>query len=226
MTRRGFTLIELLVVIAIIAILAAILFPVFAKAREKARQASCLSNVKQIGIGLMAYLQDYDERLPMTYFYIGAAGSSDLYWPIDVLQPYIKNWQINFCPSFKWATPYSGCRPPGLPSPLDGSYAIVFNITSNRGGYASTSLSRCPIGEIARPAETLVACDSTWPEIFGAWSGDPDPLVFTEVGRLPRTPDKHNDGNNYVFCDGHAKWLKDTEPGMWTVRDDNVAAMN
>jgi prepilin-type N-terminal cleavage/methylation domain-containing protein len=68
MTRRGFTLIELLVVIAIIAILAAILFPVFAKAREKARQASCLSNLKQIGVALMSYLQDYDERLPATYY--------------------------------------------------------------------------------------------------------------------------------------------------------------
>ena len=64
MSRRGFTLIELLVVIAIIAILAAILFPVFAKAREKARQTSCLSNVKQLGLGLMMYAQDYDEKLP------------------------------------------------------------------------------------------------------------------------------------------------------------------
>ena len=66
--KRGFTLIELLVVIAIIAILAAILFPVFARAREKARQSSCLSNVKQIGLGMMMYVQDYDERFPTLYY--------------------------------------------------------------------------------------------------------------------------------------------------------------
>lgn len=225
MTRKGFTLIELLVVIAIIAILAAILFPVFAKAREKARQTSCLSNLKQIGLGLMQYAQDYDERLPMTYYYIGASGASPLYWPIDVLQPYIKNWQLTVCPS-KQIAPYATWRPAGHPDPLVNSYAIVFNITSNRGGFASPTLSGCAMGAIVKPAETLVACDATSLEIFGAWSGDPDPLVFTEVGRLPRVPNAHNDGNNYTFCDGHSKWLLDTEPGMWTVRDDNAAATN
>ncbi len=73
--RRGFTLIELLVVIAIIAILAAILFPVFAKAREKARQSSCLSNMKQIVLGTMQYAQDYDERLPMRWLATDSAGT-------------------------------------------------------------------------------------------------------------------------------------------------------
>ncbi len=71
MRRKGFTLIELLVVIAIIAILAAILFPVFARAREKARQTSCLSNLKQLSLGVLMYAQDYDERLPMLYFNTG-----------------------------------------------------------------------------------------------------------------------------------------------------------
>ncbi|MEN6644093.1 MAG: DUF1559 domain-containing protein [Armatimonadia bacterium] len=224
--KRGFTLIELLVVIAIIAILAAILFPVFAKAREKARQASCLSNCKQIGVAILSYAQDFDEKLPLTYFYTGAAGSSPLYWPMDVLQPYIKNRQINFCPSAKWASPYTSCRPPELPGPLDGSYAIIFNITSNRGGFASQPLPGSSLGSIPRPAETLILCDATSPEIFGAWSGNPDPLWFTEVGGGSRVPKVHNDGANYTFCDGHSKWLKNTEPGMWTVREDNVAATN
>ena len=86
--KTGFTLIELLVVIAIIAILAAILFPVFARARENARRSSCMSNMKQIGLGVMQYLQDYDER----------------YMPehdewVDAVQPYIKSTQIFRCPS-------------------------------------------------------------------------------------------------------------------------------
>src|SRR3954464_8321432 len=92
--NRAFTLIELLVVIAIIAILTAILFPVFAQAREKARQAACLSNMKQLGTGLMIYVQDYDEVLPFTGFtYIQGVSVNDLRQPkwMDVLQPYAKN---------------------------------------------------------------------------------------------------------------------------------------
>src|ERR1044072_7200814 len=91
-TRRGFTLIELLVVIAIIAILAAILFPVFAQAREKARQATCLSNLKQIGTGVVMYVQDYDEIYPLSqYFTGGPAGSGhQVSWQAEVY-PYIKN---------------------------------------------------------------------------------------------------------------------------------------
>lgn len=90
--KTGFTLIELLVVIAIIAILAAILFPVFAQAREKARQTSCLSNLKQIGLAYIMYSQDYDNFLPVTLDY-------QPYVSITRIQPYTKNKQINKCPS-------------------------------------------------------------------------------------------------------------------------------
>jgi prepilin-type N-terminal cleavage/methylation domain-containing protein/prepilin-type processing-associated H-X9-DG protein len=98
--RRGFTLIELLVVIAIIAILAAILFPVFAQAREKARTISCLSNVKQMALGVMMYVQDYDETmLPSKITYTGSAFPNDqAFWP-QLIQPYQKNWGIVRCPS-------------------------------------------------------------------------------------------------------------------------------
>ena len=96
--RRAFTLIELLVVIAIIAILAAILFPVFAQAREKARQTSCLSNTKQMGTALLMYTQDYDETYPVTTLYDFAGDAPQHSWCARIV-PYIKNLQVFFCPS-------------------------------------------------------------------------------------------------------------------------------
>src|SRR5579862_9797418 len=106
---RGFTLIELLVVIAIIAILAAILFPVFAQARESARKIACLSNTKQLGLGIMMYVQDYDEVYPMDSWDVPAIGNADndlhsgayissVTW-IWQIMPYLKNRQILVCPS-------------------------------------------------------------------------------------------------------------------------------
>lgn len=100
--RRGFTLIELLVVIAIIAILAAILFPVFAQAREAARKTSCLSHAKQMGTGVQMYSQDYDGTFPQAYYYINDNNSSAGYaqWS-GLVQPYVKNWNMFVCASDK-----------------------------------------------------------------------------------------------------------------------------
>ncbi|HLV80298.1 MAG TPA: prepilin-type N-terminal cleavage/methylation domain-containing protein, partial [Chthonomonadaceae bacterium] len=97
-SSRAFTLIELLVVIAIIAVLAAILFPVFAQAREKARQTACLSNLKQVGLAALMYAQDYDETIVPTELGGDISDANELYWG-DLLQPYLKNWQLLVCPS-------------------------------------------------------------------------------------------------------------------------------
>lgn len=105
-TRRGFTLIELLVVIAIIAILAAILFPVFAQAREKARAISCLSNIKQLGLALNMYNQDYDETFPLNHIEGYWADANDIGWAYAT-QPYIKNVQMLHCPDDQASNPQS-----------------------------------------------------------------------------------------------------------------------
>ena len=142
--RRGFTLIELLVVIAIIAILAAILFPVFAQAREKARQTTCLSNEKQIGTAVMMYTQDYDEILPQTGWQgpctnpINVTQASDNYWsgtyafPL-ACGPYLKNWQVFACPSDKykggWAKLTSYCYEAQLLAVgMPGAYVGMRNV--------------------------------------------------------------------------------------------------
>ena len=200
MKRRAFTLIELLVVIAIIAILAAILFPVFAKAREKARQASCSSNMKQIALAFMQYKQDYDEN------WLSMPGSGPIYaspvtatpnWPnpYDVLAPYIKNGQIWICPSGQ------GTKTNGY-----SSYHLNGNILTRNGGRSDSS--------IQAPANTIIMRESGNATVFNAfycrayqindwnatWNDDanPDTMKF------------HNGGANYAFCDGHVKALAGT----------------
>jgi prepilin-type N-terminal cleavage/methylation domain-containing protein/prepilin-type processing-associated H-X9-DG protein len=121
--KNGFTLIELLVVIAIIAILAAILFPVFARARENARRSSCQSNLKQIGLGLLQYTQDYDEQLASTYYYPDGvtnaswySNNTNVYKWMDAIYPYVKSEQIFDCPSADTAGSYKYTYYKNLPS--------------------------------------------------------------------------------------------------------------
>lgn len=198
--KRGFTLIELLVVIAIIAILAAILFPVFAKAREKARQSSCLSNVKQLTLAMLSYAQDSDEIMPRNTTYNGTAAS--VAWDQYAVQPYIKNVQILSCPSD--STP---CNPP-----LFTQYSYGYSQYIG-GGY--NSAQSVAMASIAMPAQTIMLADaysrcmlpSSWRRPAGTPCGSAYGAVTAACGwRTPSAP--HNEGGNFGFMDGHAKWIK------------------
>lgn len=200
MTRRGFTLIELLVVIAIIAILAAILFPVFAKAREKARQSSCLSNMKQIGLGIMQYAQDYDEMYP-------SHTNTIAYWH-TLISPYIKNTQIFECPSRKDVT---------FTAANDAYIAYGYNYWFSTWYYPD-----CTLGRIQTPAETVLVAEtggsSSAPSVgyylcyasyYGAVANRTHATYgFDNPAAYARLTDRHNDGLNVAWADGHVKWVK------------------
>jgi len=192
--KRGFTLIELLVVIAIIAILAAILFPVFARAREKARQSSCLSNTKQLGLAFMMYAQDYDETLiPLAN---GGYGVARYNW-YTLIQPYIKNTQILICPSSKSATI---------------SYGLSFMNIAADDTSAGLLGAGAKLANIEYPADAAIMTDAEradGAQIYYFYS--PKLYAFGAVSGYPNNgipnPGRHNGGNNVAFCDGHAKWI-------------------
>jgi len=200
--KRGFTLIELLVVIAIIAILAAILFPVFARAREKARQASCLNNVKQLTLGVLMYAQDYDEKLALAEMWYDVAcprpffnGSPSKYhWWCNTIFPYVKNLHVFYCPSrtdirYKLAYGYN--------------YGLGYY---NRAGGTSPRYTGYKLAEILYAAETVLLCDSDW---TGSTADYSSYHVFHVCGTnhpARFVPARHNGGANLGFVDGHAKW--------------------
>jgi prepilin-type N-terminal cleavage/methylation domain-containing protein/prepilin-type processing-associated H-X9-DG protein len=228
----AFTLIELLVVIAIIAILAAILFPVFAQAREKARQASCLSNTKQLGLALQMYVQDYDEKIVLNNSNGAPTPPGPSVW-IDLLDPYMKNNGIKLCPSANTVG-------------TNGAYTTYWKNTPsayvlNNYYYYDTTLGgifeRFNISSMASIEDNAgtVFCGDGGEVPNTTEAGNPghgtqwDPEQFVNDGYTAvvtnRSPAvfrcnyqggfiaRHNDGANLTFFDGHSKWLKIQELG-------------
>lgn len=206
---KGFTLIELLIVIAIIAILAAILFPVFSRVREKARQASCLNNLKQIALTVLQYVQDYDETFPMgIYATTNALNQPCAVTLMSAIEPYVKNKQIYQCPSEPTALEIDkGFRDFGLRGGECGgfqflSYGYNFAIFE-RGRYLGLKpVPPIRLPEVAFPIETAMSYDGN--------------LGYLGCGFYPgSTPlqGHHNSKANTNFVDGHAKVFKVRESG-------------
>ncbi len=219
--KTGFTLIELLVVIAIIALLAAILFPVFARARESARRASCLSNLKQIGIGLAQYTQDFDERLPSWYVY----DTAYRYVWADSVQPYVKSTQIFRCPSHvntvDTTLGFLGEDSFTATNFTDSSKLLSYAV--NGWAFAgSTSGEGIHIARVQQPASTFIVGEgkettlNNGPISYGLhWKSG--------IGEGD-IPERHFDGSNYLFVDGHAKWLKTLGKQVTTGSTSNCLA--
>ena len=207
MKRRGFTLIELLVVIAIIAILAAILFPVFARARENARKSSCASNLKQLASAFMMYAQDYDEVLP-SYRMGNFDPACRIQWWHQT-EPYVKNGLVFRCPSTRAAVPTD-------PSPGHGSYGCNLNHVSLCGSSIS-------MAKIKQPADTLLLADAAGDGCHcngipvDGIETDGFPCTYCPVcgpgcasvaGNTTAISSRHMEGANVAFADGHVKWLR------------------
>jgi prepilin-type N-terminal cleavage/methylation domain-containing protein/prepilin-type processing-associated H-X9-DG protein len=213
--KSGFTLIELLVTIAIISLLAAILFPVFGQARAKARQAACASNLKQLGLGLMMYVQDYDERLPgnetpqggfdqpMGWLQPRIEGQPNTYrnWAREIM-PYVKNIGVYVCPQSK---PRSGDGAPGgtteVDSPPGGNTSYLMNgvVESQASARISNAADLIFLHEVRN--HNRVA------QVRPVRIAGSNPPVATSFSHMYY--DRiHNDGANLLFCDGHVKWQR------------------
>lgn len=206
-TRSGaFTLIELLVVIAIIAILAAILFPVFARARENARRSSCQSNLKQIGLGFIQYTQDYDEMMPPAREY----AANDV--PAGALiEPYMKSTQVFKCPSNTSTANMKNTGVRGF-STLPVSY--MFNGGGSTGNGSNNFGGERPFGDskginissLTSVATTIAVHEQAGGETEG-FSNDTSKLTGN-TGTPPYAFTNHLQTTNFLFCDGHVKSLK------------------
>jgi prepilin-type N-terminal cleavage/methylation domain-containing protein/prepilin-type processing-associated H-X9-DG protein len=217
-SNRAFTLIELLVVIAIIAILAAILFPVFAQAREQARKTSCLSNLNQMGKSVAMYVQDYDERFPMVYGGFGNVARAAEYL---LLYPYIKNVQVWQCPSAgsnendTWRDSIADYLGVPRPNGRRVNYGYNWGVLIYAGGGLLEPEQRTSFGQsfqqgrslasLVAPADVFVYSDSydTYRPTMGI-----DWILDSYRGASRNSGLRHNGRFNVAYADGHAKNLQ------------------
>ena len=232
--RKGFTLIELLVVIAIIAILAAILFHVFAREREKARTASCQSNLKQLGLAWLMYAQDYDETGIFSRSHVNCWQALDAAHPpwYVIVQPYLKNWQLLNCPSANipgWCTNSSlKCYNVGraiTAGMMPGNATVTYG-----GNDSMMAWWNLRIASIAAPTRLLIFADANRVvDHDGAVAfanpttcNPQTPQAGGNVGTEGQT--RHSGGSNIAFADGHVKWANWSGicAGQAYVRDPNA----
>ena len=196
--RHGFTLIEILVVLTIIVLLAALLFPAFSRSREAARRASCQSNLKQVGLSLLQYSQDYDGTTPPIYTGTAAADKNPNNWRV-LMFPYVKSEQVFRCPSNPENETSATNAAAGDVS-INASYAANYNSGTGLGVFGSSDgFDRVSDAAILFPTETIAVVEttSTRPDI------DMDDILM--FGKLYAG---HGGFTNYLFYDGHAKALK------------------
>ena len=229
---RAFTLIELLVVIAIIAILAAILFPVFAKARERAKQTACINNEKQIGLALITYASDYDDRFPRSAWnYGGAANNPKLDCPNEgydlLIMPYVKNWDVFVCPNQTLLQRFADNKlvrsaDPKPPSQTKGSVTYGFSWAVITDSHYASNQGHVPMAAFKDPAGTILLAENEW-----GWHDTYEPMTYNNNGKQVSTgqttdwavnlcndpgvmskynvPQRHFGRNDYIYADGHVK---------------------
>jgi prepilin-type N-terminal cleavage/methylation domain-containing protein/prepilin-type processing-associated H-X9-DG protein len=204
--QRGFTLIELLVVIAIIAVLASILFPVFARAREKGRQASCSANLRQLALAFVGYADDYDETFPESY-------NAGCFW-FEAVQPYVKNTQLFACPSAGGRLPTTECYTETNPLVADGrSYANAYPAL-NHGGRISYTYGS--FDDTGGPNPTAGGLLTVSGQSLGIYEDASSVLLIGDgicrwfhsnwIPQYLEGPQPHNGGYNIAYVDGHVKW--------------------